>query len=194
MSAGRDAGGGNGAGGSAGSGGAAGRVSAPATRTVTNVVLAGLGGQGVIKASDILADAALRAGLDVKKAEVHGMSQRGGSVTSDVRFGRKVLSPMVPTGEADFLVVLAPSEVEVTRPLLRPGGVLLAPDLVPEDELPNKRSLNVALLGALSGYLEIPPETLLDAVRAALPERLHRVNEQAFALGQKVAARQGTIR
>ena len=71
---------------------------AGATRTVTNVVLAGLGGQGVIKASDILADAALRAGFDVKKAEIHGMSQRGGSVTSDVRFGRKVLSPMVPRG------------------------------------------------------------------------------------------------
>jgi indolepyruvate ferredoxin oxidoreductase beta subunit len=84
-----------------------------------NVVLAGLGGQGVIKASDILADAALRAGLDVKKSEIHGMSQRGGSVTSDVRFGGRVLSPMVPRGEADFLVVLAPSEVEVARPLLR---------------------------------------------------------------------------
>jgi len=101
-------------------------MSAPEASGVTNVVLAGLGGQGVIKASDILADAALRSGLDVKKAEVHGMSQRGGSVTSDVRFGRKVLSPMVPPGEADFLLVLEPSEVEVTRPLLRPGGVLLA--------------------------------------------------------------------
>ncbi len=86
---------------------------------IVNVVLAGIGGQGVIKASDILADAALRAGRDVKKAEVHGMSQRGGSVTSDVRFGTapedRVLSPMVPRGEADFLVVLAASEVEVTR-------------------------------------------------------------------------------
>ncbi len=166
----------------------------PAAPGVTNVVLAGLGGQGVIKASDILADAALRAGFDVKKAEVHGMSQRGGSVTSDVRFGRKVLSPMVPPGEADFLLVLEPSEVEVTRPLLRPGGVLLAPDLVSDAQLPNKRSLNVALLGALSQYLDLPAEALLDAVRAALPARLHRVNEQAFALGQKLAARQGTIR
>ncbi len=64
----------------------------PASKVV-NVVIAGLGGQGVIKASDILADAALRAGLDVKKAEIHGMSQRGGSVTSDVRFGEEVLSP-----------------------------------------------------------------------------------------------------
>jgi indolepyruvate ferredoxin oxidoreductase beta subunit len=157
---------------------------------VTNVVLAGLGGQGVIKASDILADAALRAGFDVKKAEVHGMSQRGGSVTSDVRFGTKVLSPMVPRGEADFLVVLAASEVEVARSLLRPGGVILAPDLVPESALPNKRSLNVALLGALSVYLDVPAETLLAAVRAALPERLHAVNERAFELGRTLAAQQ----
>src|SRR5512145_3395766 len=103
-----------------------------AAAKVMNVVLAGLGGQGVIKASDILADAAFRDGRDVKKAEVHGMSQRGGSVTSDVRYGDEVLSPMIPPGEADFLVVLAPSEVEVTRPLLRAGGVLIAPDFVDE--------------------------------------------------------------
>ena len=54
---------------------------------LTNVVVAGLGGQGVLKASDILADAAMRAGFDVKKSEINGMSQRGGSVSSDVRFG-----------------------------------------------------------------------------------------------------------
>jgi indolepyruvate ferredoxin oxidoreductase beta subunit len=65
---------------------------------VTNIILAGLGGQGVLTASDILADAILRAGFDVKKSEIKGMSQRGGSVTSDVRFGKNVLSPMVPTG------------------------------------------------------------------------------------------------
>ena len=156
---------------------------------VKNVVLAGLGGQGVIKASDILADAAVRAGFDVKKAEVHGMSQRGGSVTSDVRFGPRVLSPMIPRGEADFLVVLAPSEVEVTRPLLKPGGVLFPPDFVEEKSLANKRSLNVALLGALSAWLDIEERTFLEAVRAALAERLHAVNEQAFAQGRALAAR-----
>ena len=73
---------------------------------VNNIVVAGLGGQGVLKASDIIAEVAFRAGLDVKKSEVHGMSQRGGSVASDVRFGQCVRSPMVPEGEADFLVVL----------------------------------------------------------------------------------------
>jgi indolepyruvate ferredoxin oxidoreductase beta subunit len=159
----------------------------PSRGRVQNVVVAGLGGQGAIKASDILADVAFRAGKDVKKAEVHGMSQRGGSVTSDVRFGDRVESPMIPTGEADFLVVLAPSEVEVTRPLLRPGGVLIPPDLVDEKTLPNRKSLNVALLGALSKHLEFPEALWLEAVRAALPERLHDVNEKAFRIGRQKA-------
>ena len=156
---------------------------------VVNVVVAGLGGQGAIKASDILADVAFRAGLDVKKAEVHGMSQRGGSVTSDVRFGKHVESPMVTAGEADFLVVLAPSEVEVTRPLLRAGGTLIAPDLVDEKSLPNRKSLNVALLGALSRHLDLPEALWADAVKAALPPHLHAVNEKAFQLGRDAAAR-----
>jgi len=154
-------------------------------RKVVNVVVAGLGGQGVIKASDILADAAFRAGLDVKKAEIHGMSQRGGSVSSDVRFGEAVLSPMVPAGEADFVVVLEPSEIAVARPMLAPGGLLIPPDAVPEGKLANKRSLNVALLGMLSAQLDIPEEHWRAAVRAALPERLHAVNESAFRLGRE---------
>jgi indolepyruvate ferredoxin oxidoreductase beta subunit len=156
---------------------------------VTNVVVAGLGGQGVIKASDILADAACRAGCDVKKAEIHGMSQRGGSVSSDVRFGEAVRSPMVPRGEADFLVVLSPDQVELSRDVLRPGGLLIGPDFVPEEKLPNRRSLNVALLGALSRHLDIPEGTWLEAMRAALPERLHELNEKAFRIGRDAAAR-----
>ena len=156
-------------------------------RQVTNVVVAGLGGQGVIKAADILADVAFRAGLDVKKAEIHGMSQRGGSVTSDVRFGPEVLSPMVSRGEADFLLVLSPSELEVARPMLRPGGLLITPDAVDESRLTNKRTLNVALLGALSVKLGIASEHWLAALHAALPERLHEVNDRAFSLGRESA-------
>jgi indolepyruvate ferredoxin oxidoreductase beta subunit len=156
---------------------------------IVNVVVAGLGGQGAIKASDILADAACRAGHDVKKAEIHGMSQRGGSVTSDVRYGTKVLSPMVPRGEADFLVVLSPDQVEVNRSVLRAGGVLIGPDFVDENTLPNRRSLNVALLGALSHHLDIPEALWMEAVKAALPERLHEVNEKAFRMGREQAAK-----
>jgi indolepyruvate ferredoxin oxidoreductase beta subunit len=157
-------------------------------RKVMNVVLAGLGGQGVIKASDILADAAFRDGRDVKKAEIHGMSQRGGSVTSDVRFGDEVLSPMIPWGEADFVVVCAPSETEVVRPQLKEGGLLIPPDFVDESKLANKRSLNVALLGALSLHLDIPEARWIEAIQAALPPHLHDVNAKAFRLGREAAA------
>jgi indolepyruvate ferredoxin oxidoreductase beta subunit len=151
---------------------------------VINVVFAGLGGQGVIKASDVLADAAFLTGLDVKKAEIHGMSQRGGSVTSDVRFGPEVHSPMIPDGQADFLVVLAPSQVENNVHQLRPGGVLFPPDLVPESSLKNKRSLNVALLGALSTHLSIAEAHWRAALQGALPERLLSVNLEAFEAGR----------
>src|SRR5690242_17158094 len=113
---------------------------------VTNIVVAGLGGQGVLRGTDILADVALRANYDVKKSEIKGMSQRGGSVTGDVRFGRQVFSPMVPNGEADFLLVLEPTQVEPNRHCLRQSGLLITPDAVNAERLPHKRTLNVALL------------------------------------------------
>jgi indolepyruvate ferredoxin oxidoreductase beta subunit len=154
---------------------------------VTNVVFAGLGGQGVLKASDVLAETAFAAGLDVKKSEVHGMSQRGGSVASDVRFGASVLSPMVPAGEADYVVVLAAEEVENNRRHLRAGGVLITPDSVDAAKLPHAKSLNIALLGVLSAHLDLPTERWLAAVRASLPAKLHEVNEKAFELGRQAA-------
>lgn len=153
---------------------------------VTNVVVAGLGGQGVIKASDILADAAFRTGSDVKKSEVHGMSQRGGSVTSAVRYGREVLSPMVTDGEADCLVVLEATQVEVNRQVLRPDGALIVPDAVDEKALVNRRSLNVALLGVLSCHLDIPVSVWQEAIRAAFPEKLVEANLQAFEVGRAI--------
>jgi indolepyruvate ferredoxin oxidoreductase beta subunit len=156
-------------------------------RNVTNVVFAGLGGQGVLKASDILAEAAFRSGFDVKKSELHGMSQRGGSVSSNVRFGDEIFSPMVPPGEADYLVVLEADQVEVNRTQLRCGGVLIPPDLVDESVLPNRKSLNVALLGALSKHLEISEAHWLAAVRAHLPQKLHEANVAAFAIGREKA-------
>lgn len=151
---------------------------------VTNIVVAGLGGQGVLKASDILAEAAFLAGFDVKKSEVHGMSQRGGSVASDVRFGPQVYSPMVTVGEADYLLVLSADQVENNRHVLRPGGVLISPDRIDENLLPDRRSLNVALLGVLSAYLPIAEPVWLAAVKAALAPKLHEANAQAFAIGR----------
>ena len=152
---------------------------------VVNVVVAGLGGQGVVKASDILADAAFRTGLDVKKSEIHGMSQRGGSVASDVRFGPHVHSPMIPYGQADCLMVIAPDQIEVNRYALKEGGVLVSPDsLAKVTGKLQAKSINVALLGVLSKSLDIPVETWEDAIRANLAEKHHRLNLEAFHQGR----------
>lgn len=153
---------------------------------VINIRIAGLGGQGVVRASDILAEAAFRSGLDVKKSELHGMSQRGGSVSSDVRFGPKVWSPMIPAGEADFLVVVSPDQVENNLPSLKKGGLLINPDLIKEGQLINKKSLNVALLGVLSTFLPILEETWLSTIRENFPSKFYAANEQAFRLGRSI--------
>jgi indolepyruvate ferredoxin oxidoreductase beta subunit len=153
-------------------------------KPVTNVIVAGLGGQGVLKATDILAEVALNAGLDVKKSEIKGMSQRGGSVTGDVRFGKQVFSPMVPTGEADFLLVLDPTQVDPHRHMLRASGALIAPSAVNLEILPGKKTLNVALLGALSAHLPLSEELWLASLRAAFPESFFAANKKAFQLGR----------
>jgi indolepyruvate ferredoxin oxidoreductase beta subunit len=150
----------------------------------TNVVIAGLGGQGVIKASDILADVAAAAGLDVKKSELHGMSQRGGSVSSDVRFGQQIFSPMVPEGEADFLVVLAADQIAVNKSVLAEGGVLIEPSQIDETKLSNKKSMNVALLGVLSRHLPFDDAAWAEALKRNLPEKLIEVNLKSFSMGQ----------
>jgi len=94
-------------------------------RDSTNFLLAGVGGQGTILASDVLVNVGLAAGYQAKQAEVHGMSQRGGSVTSFVRWGRTVYSPLVGAGEVD--VFLAFEKVEALRNLnqLRLGALAL---------------------------------------------------------------------
>lgn len=158
---------------------------------ITNVVVAGLGGQGVIKASDILADVAFRAGLDVKKAEIHGMSQRGGSVSTDVRFGSNILSPMIPPGQADFLVVLAPDQVDNNRWTLKATGVLITPADIERVELSNRKSANVAMLGVLSRHLDFPESLWHESLAAHLPERLLAVNVQAFAAGRNALCSTG---
>ena len=96
---------------------------------VFNVSLVGVGGQGILLTSDILALAAMHAGLDVKKSEIHGMSQRGGSVISQVRFGPRVFSPIVPDGASDILVSFERTEALRFVHLARPGAKILVNDM-----------------------------------------------------------------
>jgi indolepyruvate ferredoxin oxidoreductase beta subunit len=92
---------------------------------VTNIFLSGVGGQGTILASNILAEVFLNAGYDVKKSEVHGMAQRGGDVTTHFRFGKKVFSPLIEQGEIDYLVSFELLEAARYIDWVRPGGTVI---------------------------------------------------------------------
>ena len=94
-----------------------------------NVSLVGVGGQGILLTSDVLALAAMHAGLDVKKSEIHGMSQRGGSVISQVRFGTRVHSPIIPDGQSDVLVSFERTEALRYAHLAKPGATILVNDM-----------------------------------------------------------------
>jgi len=96
---------------------------------ITNIAIAGVGGQGIVLASDVIAHAAFCAGHDVKKNEIHGMAQRGGSVVSEVRFGPAVHSPVITDGEVDVLLALELLEGLRSAHRLRRGGLAIADDL-----------------------------------------------------------------
>ena len=92
---------------------------------VTSVLIAGVGGQGVILASELLALAAMQAGRDVKQGEFHGVAQRGGAVFSHVRFGERVYSPMARRGEVGFLLAMEKLEALRYAHFVKPGGTIL---------------------------------------------------------------------
>jgi indolepyruvate ferredoxin oxidoreductase, beta subunit len=96
---------------------------------ITNILLVGVGGQGILLAAEILSETCMLAGFDVKKSEIHGMSQRGGSVVSHVRYGKEVFSPIVPEGEGDLLFGFELMESYRSLTLLRPGATVIANDL-----------------------------------------------------------------
>jgi indolepyruvate ferredoxin oxidoreductase beta subunit len=94
---------------------------------VQNVLIVGVGGQGVILASEILSEVAMQSGYDVKKSEVHGMAQRGGVVSSHVRYGPRVRSPLIPKGEVDLLLAFELAEAIRWLGFLSPdAGVIVS--------------------------------------------------------------------
>jgi indolepyruvate ferredoxin oxidoreductase beta subunit len=141
---------------------------------ITNILLVGVGGQGILLASEILAETFMLAGYDVKKSEIHGMSQRGGSVVSHVRYGEKVFSPIVPEGEGDILFGFELMETCRSLSLLNPGGSVIANDLriPPPSVLMGKESY---------------PEGLADGIRA-------RFSDFLLVDGQKLATEAGNPR
>ena len=118
---------------------------------IFNVLFVGVGGQGVIVASQILGEVLLKAGFDVKRSEVHGMAQRGGSVVSQVRFGTKVFSPLIKKGEGDFLVSFEMLETLRYLDYLKPCSFVL---------VNNQKILPPSVSMGLENYPEDIPESL----------------------------------
>lgn len=142
--------------------------------TITNILLVGVGGQGILLASEILSETFMLAGYDVKKSEIHGMSQRGGSVVSHVRYGKEVFSPIVPEGEGDILFGFELMETSRYLSLLKPGGTVIANDLrIPPPSI---------LMGQ-----QTYPEDLAERIRGQFPDFL-------LVDGQKLATEAGNPR
>ncbi|HEY0836657.1 MAG TPA: indolepyruvate oxidoreductase subunit beta [Azospirillum sp.] len=177
--------------------------------TVTNVLVVGIGGQGVLTATEVLAEAAMELGFDVKKTEVAGMAQRGGSVTSHLRFGGKVLAPAIAPGEADLMLAFEPAEALRWAPHLRPGATAVVntlraiPPVVssglfryPDDPLASMRALPIRVLSLdASGIarevadVRLTNTVMLGAVSDLLPlgaDLLRRRVEARFARKPKL--------
>ncbi len=176
-----------------------------------NIVIAGVGGQGSILAAKVLGSLLLSRRMDVKVNEVHGMSQRGGSVVTMVRAGDKVYSPLVSPGEADIIMGLELHEAMRATPYLSKNGKMIvssrnipirqagqasASGLIGQKhidalelakEAGNPRSENVVLLGAASKAMDFTQDEWEQALRAHIKPQHINVNLKAFTLGREAA-------
>lgn len=151
-----------------------------------NILFCGTGGQGVLSAAEICGWAALYEGYHVKKSEVHGMAQRGGSVESHLRFGTKVYSPLIPKGEADFLVSFHQDEQTRLKSFLKPSGHDLLQYLnLSETQVSDKKFVNSFILGSLSKYLPIKEESWIKALELVFAGKKTEENIKVFLTGRK---------
>ena len=136
-----------------------------------NVFLAGVGGQGILLASEVLGEAFLLSGFDVKKSEVHGMAQRGGAVTTHLRYGPKVFSPLIEPGTADLLIAFEKMEALRFAHFLKAGGaaVVNAQEIMPPSVATGRERYPERIEERLA---EVTPKLyLVDALAAALSLR-----------------------
>lgn len=135
---------------------------------VKNILLAGVGGQGILLASEVLSEVMMMAGMDVKKNEIHGMSQRGGSVTSHVRYGEKVYSSIIPEGEVDILFSFELLETCRYLPLLRDNGRVVVNNLkiAPPSVALGKQEYPADLVTAINK--KFPDTTVVNGLDLAL--------------------------
>ena len=135
-----------------------------------SILLVGVGGQGTILASKLLTIGLMQAGYDVKMSEIHGMSQRGGSVSSQVRFGKDVQSPVIELGGADILVSFEKMEALRWLEYLRPNGVVVVNDY------------QISPMPVVSGIAEYA-DTIIDELNAKVKTTLINAFDEAVALG-----------
>jgi len=144
----------------------------------TNILLVGVGGQGIITASNVISEACLISGFHVKKSEVHGMSQRGGSVESHVRYSpdEPVRSPLIPGGEADVLLAFETLEALRGLPMVAADGMVLVDDhrIVP--------------MSVTSGPFDYPADPLAMLAESGRNVRVIKSFEVAGRLGEQRAA------
>jgi len=134
---------------------------------ITNILVVGIGGQGIMTAAEMLARTALSRGYDVKKTEVAGMAQRGGVVSSHVRFGAKVYSPQIDPGEADLLIGFEAAEALRWLPWLRPTGVAMV------------NTLRIAPPVVSVGLYDYPTDPIAELVAAGI--QVHAFDAGAIA-------------
>lgn len=154
---------------------------------VTSILFCGIGGQGILKAAEICCLAAMYAGFHVKKSEVHGMAQRGGSVESHVRFGKMVCAPLIPSGQADILLSTDEIERESYLDYLNSQSVDLTEYLKKgKEKIDNVFYLNTFMLGVLSKKLNISEENWLKALKNILPGKALAENLEVFGQGREL--------
>ena len=147
-----------------------------------NILFCGTGGQGILTAAEIVGLAAMYDGHHVKKSEVHGMAQRGGSVESHLRFGKEVFSPIIEAGKADFLLSFDKGEHDRMVSMLKQGGTDLFDDFVKgQEKITNPKFLNTYMLGVLSKHLKISDESWQKALKAVIKPQFVEKNLEIFA-------------
>ncbi len=134
--------------------------------STTNILIVGVGGQGTLLASRILGNAVIAKGYDVKVSEVHGMSQRGGSVVTYVKYGDKVYSPIIEEGEADIILAFEKLEAYRMLPYLKKGGKLVVNDqeINPMPVITGAMEYPEGILEEMSGKADV---TCVDALKKA---------------------------
>ncbi len=132
----------------------------------TNIMIVGVGGQGTLLASRILGNCVIGEGFDVKVSEVHGMSQRGGSVVTYVKYGEEVCSPIIDKGEADIILAFELLEAYRALPYLKKGGKMIVNDqkMNPMPVITGAKEYPVDILNKLKSVVDV---TALDALSLA---------------------------